>query len=160
MKYISFYRRTVKQSIISFSLQNALLLNAFQTKQVNAIPRRRFVYLPLSPLFANTVPVYSDGSINNAKIKVDDFEKAPCTSSFPQNIDPSGPSVYEISKCFHIINFWLSVIYPPQVQLIPYLILSYLLNQEGCDAQCVVATYRSFGGAFYLLPQSLNSQIL
>jgi hypothetical protein len=78
---------------------------------------------------------------------------------FHQPINPSGPSWYQISKSFNIINFWVSIIYPSQFRLITYLIRHHLLNQEGCSAQCVVQNYRSLGGAFYLLPQSFSSHI-
>ena len=64
---------------------------------------------------------------------------------FAQNIDLSGPSSYEISLWFPILNFYVSIIYLSQVRLITYLILHHLLNWEGCDAHCAVEIYRRFG---------------
>jgi hypothetical protein len=65
------------------------------------------------------------------------FQKSSMHLPFPHNINLSGPSEYEISKCFPILDFWVSIIYSSQVRLITYLILHHLLNQ------CLVEIYRS-----------------
>jgi len=63
---------------------------------------------------------------------------------FPQIIDSSATSGYEISRFYPIINFWVSIIYPSQVELITYFILRHRLNHEGFSANFDVEICRRF----------------
>ena len=61
-----------------------------------------------------------------------------------QNIDSSATSGYEISTIFPIINFWVCIILPSQVELITYFVMCHRLEHKGCGANFVVEICRRF----------------
>ena len=104
-------------SIILFLLQKILLLKAFQTKEINAVPYRGLVSLLGSLLFANKLSAsifrrFSQQRQNKSRWFWKSYMHFPCSHL----IDTSGPLGYEIlqvlPKSKFLVKHYLSLIIP------------------------------------------------